>query len=60
MWNKKRKRINKLLEEVENMSDEELLRRERELYFNSGIRIVAGLGVLFAGLVVFSLMVPYL
>lgn len=60
MWNKKRKRVNKLLEEVENMSDEELLRRERELYFNSGIRIVAGLGVLFAGLVVFSLMVPYL
>ena len=60
MWYKKRKRINKLLEEVENMSDEELLRRERELYFNSGIRIVAGLGVLFAGLVVFSLMVPYL
>lgn len=60
MWNKKRKRINKLLEEVENMSDEELLRRERELYFSSGIRIVAGLGVLFAGLVVFSLMVPYL
>lgn len=60
MWIKKRKRINKLLEEVENMSDEELLRRERELYFNSGIRIVAGLGVLFAGLVVFSLMVPYL
>lgn len=60
MWNKKRKRVNKLLEEVENMSDEELLRRERELYFNSGIRVVAGLGVLFAGLVVFSLMVPYL
>lgn len=57
---KKKQRVNKLLEKVNQMSDEEILEYEKSLYFKAGIRVVGGIGVLIAGLVVFSFMIPYL
>lgn len=56
----KKKKVNKLLEKVNSMSDEEILEKERELYFSSGIRVIGGIAIFIAGLVIFSFMVPYL
>lgn len=60
MFFKRKKKIDKLLQEVNNMSDEELLEHEKELYLKAGIRIAGGIGGLIAGIVIFSFMVPYL
>lgn len=60
MFKRKNKRVNKLLEQVEKMSDEEILEREKELYISSGIRVVGGLGIFAICLVVFFFMIPYL
>lgn len=49
------KKVNKKLEEVKAMSDEELLEREKELYMWSGRRVILGIGVLILGVVWFVL-----
>lgn len=49
------KKINKKLEEVKAMSDEELLEREKELYMWSGRRVILGIGVFILGVVWFVL-----
>lgn len=49
------KRVNKKLEEVKSMSDEELLEREKELYLWSGRRVVLGIGIFILGVVWFVL-----
>lgn len=57
---KRKQKVNKLLEKVNNMSDEEILEQEKELYAGAGVRVGFGLLVFVAGLVLFSFMVPYL
>ena len=49
------KKINKKLEEVKAMSDEELLERAKELYMWSGRRVILGIGVFILGVVWFVL-----
>lgn len=49
------KKVNKKLEEVKAMSDEEILEKEKELYLWSGRRVILGIGVFILGVVWFVL-----
>lgn len=54
------KRIQHKLEEIKNMSDEEILKKEKELYHYSGYNIIGGLVLLLLCFLGIALIVPYL
>ena len=50
-----KKRVNKKLEEVMKMSDDEILEYEKDLYMWSGRRVVLGICILLLGILWFML-----
>lgn len=54
------KRIQRKLDEISNMSDEEILEKEKELYQYSSYNIIGGLLLLLFCFLGIALIVPYM